>query len=268
VRATGVPTPLVHGFDASRTRVPFAWQALERIPAPDLNHWHKLGALDHHRIAFAIGAAVAGWQGIRPSGFGPFDIALWRGEKGLKCYHDRYGDHFRLHLERHLDFLAERGFLTAADSAEILRETEAHRALLDLRESCLVHKDLALWNILGSETEIAAFIDFDDAIGGDPMDDLSLLACFHDADFLVRAVVGYESGRTLPDEFRRRFWLHLLRNLIVKAVIRVGAGYFDRTDGFFLIGSGASGADLKAFTQARWRRALLGLRENHDIGSL
>lgn len=100
------------------------------------------------------------------------------------------------------------------------------------------------------------------------MDDLSLLGCFHDAGFLVRALEGYESARPLPDEYRRRFWLHLLRNMIVKAVIRVGAGYFDRTDGFFLIGSGTSGADLKTFTQARWRRALLGLRENHDIGSL
>jgi Ser/Thr protein kinase RdoA (MazF antagonist) len=28
---------------------------------------------------------------------------------------------------------------------------------------CLVHKDLALWNILGTEREIAAFIDFDDS---------------------------------------------------------------------------------------------------------
>lgn len=31
VRATGVPTPRVHGCEANRRRAPFAWQALERI---------------------------------------------------------------------------------------------------------------------------------------------------------------------------------------------------------------------------------------------
>ncbi|HYF36808.1 MAG TPA: hypothetical protein VD994_16045, partial [Prosthecobacter sp.] len=70
------------------------------------------------------------------------------------------------------------------------------------------------------------------------------------------------------EEHRRRFWLHLLRNMIVKAVIRVGAGYFDRSDGFFLIGSGSSGADLRAFTRSRLARALEGLRGDHPIHQL
>src|SRR5205814_185714 len=134
-----------------------------------------------------------------------------------------------------------------------------------LASGCLVHKDLALWNILGTETRIAAFIDWDDAISGDPLDDLSLLGCFYDGSIIARALAGYSSIRPLPDEYRRRFWLHLLRNMIVKAVIRVGAGYFDRTDGFFLIGAGTSGSDLKAFTHARLAAALRGLRENLDL---
>lgn len=173
-----------------------------------------------------------------------------------------------LHLDRHLHFLATRGFLTADESADVAAEIARHHSLLALERSCLVHKDLALWNVLGSERHIAAFIDFDDAIAGDPMDDLSLLACFHDAKFLHHAFTGYESIRPLPAEHLRRFWLHLLRNMIVKAVIRVGAGYFDRTDGFFLIGSGSSGADLKAFTSARLNAALHGLRENRPIETL
>ena len=35
VRAAGVATPRVFGCDATRSRVSFAWQALERIEAPD-----------------------------------------------------------------------------------------------------------------------------------------------------------------------------------------------------------------------------------------
>ncbi len=186
----------------------------------------------------------------------------------LTGYHARYEDYFHLRLARHLGFLVERNFLSAEQRTEIEQAIAAHRALLQLEQGCLVHKDLALWNILGSENRIAAFIDFDDAISGDAMDDLSLLACFHDAPFLTRAFEGYQSVRPLPDEHRRRFWLHLLRNMIVKAVIRVGAGYFDRGDGFFLIGSGSSGADLKRTTHARIALALRGLAANADLSIL
>jgi aminoglycoside phosphotransferase (APT) family kinase protein len=261
VRTTGVPTPRVHGCDASRTRVPFAWQALERIQAPDLNQWFKQGTLDVSRVAFDIGAAVAKWQDVALEGFGALD-------KSLRGYHPAYADYFHLRLDAHLSFLVRRGFLTAPQRDEIAAEIASHRALLELDHGCFVHKDLALWNILGSRDQIAAFIDFDDAISGDPMDDLSLLACFHDTAFVNRAFEGYQSVRTLPSNHLRRFWLHLLRNMIVKAVIRVGAGYFDRDDGFFLISSGASGSNLREFTLSRLHMALNGLRNEGRIDIL
>ena len=259
VRGAGVVTPKVFGCDATRSRVPFAWQALERIEAPDLNQWFKQGTLEAPKIAFEIGVAVAKWQAITFEGFGVLD------EK-LRGYRASYADYFHLRLDEHLRFLMERGFLANAD--EIREEIENHRALLELPQGCLVHKDLALWNILGARDQIAAFIDFDDAISGDPMDDLSLLACFHDTAFLHRAFEGYQSVRALPEHHLRRFWLHLLRNMIVKAVIRVGAGYFDRDDGFFLIGSGSSGASLREMTLSKLSTALRGLREGSGLDIL
>ena len=261
VREMGVITPRVYACDATRDRVPFAWQALESIAAPDLNHWFKQGRLDVPRIAYGIGAAVAKWQKISLPGFGILD-------ESMSGCHATYTDYFHLRLDQHLAFLVTRGFLTQPQSDEILAEIERHSALLQLDTGCFVHKDLALWNILGSESQIAAFIDFDDAISGDPMDDLSLLACFHDDAFLGRAFEGYQSIRVLPAEHLRRFWLHLLRNMIVKAVIRVGAGYFDRDDGFFLISSGTSGHSLRDFTHSRLELALQGLRNSSSIDIL
>lgn len=258
VRAAGVPVPRVFGCDASREQVPFAWQALERFSVPDLNHWHKQGVLDVPRIASGIGEAVAQWQQITGSGYGPLDESL------TGC-HAVYADYFHLRLEQHLGFLVERGFLTRARAKEIAAEIAVHESLLRLEAGCLVHKDLALWNILGTRSEIAAFIDFDDAIRGDPMDDLSLLACFHDAEFLRHAFAGYQARLALPAEYRRRFWLHLLRNMLVKSVIRVGAGYFERDAGFFLIAAGSGGAGLREMTLQRLDFALRGLRTDAEV---
>ena len=67
------------------------------------------------------------------------------------------------------------------------------------------------------------------------------------------------------DDASLALWLHLLRNMIVKAVIRIGAGYFERDGGFFLIGSGSSGADLRRFTLSRLALALNGLRSASSL---
>ena len=294
VRAAGVITPQVFGCDATRSRLPFAWQALERIAAPDLNHWFKQDELEVPKIAFEIGAAVAKWQEITFSGFGVLEWSAQpersegsqpqaarrasearqssvRNEdretpephRGLCGPHLRYADYFHLRLDEHLHFLTSRGFLMNAD--DIHAEIENHQSLLEFAPGCLVHKDLALWNILGTRDEIAAFIDFDDSIAGDPMDDLSLLACFHDAAFLQRAFEGYQSVRQLPQEHLRRFWLHLLRNMIVKSVIRVGAGYFERDGGFFL---NSPGTNLRHITLSKLATALRGLREGSGLDIL
>ena len=156
----------------------------------------------------------------------------------------------------------------ASEVQEVRQSIELHHPLLALNQGCLVHKDLALWNILGTENHIAAFIDWDDSISGDPMDDFSLLACFHDGSVISQALAGYTTITPLPTEYRRRFWLHLLRNMIVKAVIRVGAGYFDRSDDFFLISSGSNGSDLRTLTRSRLRTALHGLLHDHEIHTL
>lgn len=265
VAKVGVPVPRVIACDASRTRVPFAWQALERIPHPDLNQWWKAGTLDEARVPLEIGRNIARWQAIEPRGFGPFDLDAWREGRRLVAFHSDYPAYFLLRLEDHLGFLVKRSFLSAERAVEIRALVEAHAGLLQLDRGVLVHKDLALWNVLGTPETVAAFIDFDDAISGDSMDDLSLLACFHDRAFLQQVFAGYASERSLPENWRPRFWLHLLRNLIVKAVIRVGAGYFERDSGFFLIGSGTSGADLRQFTEERIATALQGLREAAEL---
>ena len=72
----------------------------------------------------------------------------------------------------------------------------------------------------------------------------------------------------MPSDYLRRFWLHLLRNLIVKAVIRTGNGLFERDDGYFLIGTGSSGAALRHFTRKRLQLALHSLREEKGLDDL
>ncbi|MFO1448392.1 MAG: aminoglycoside phosphotransferase family protein [Opitutaceae bacterium] len=266
--AVGVPTPQLFDADVSRCEVPFAWQILAWVPQFDLNRHFKSGTLDAAAVAEQTGRLIAAWQDVVVEGFGPFDAGIAQTAGRLAGLHGTYANYFHTRLDAHLEFLAVRGFLGLDEVRAIRQEIDAHRGLLEFGHGVLVHKDLALWNLLGEPDRITAVIDWDDCVGGDPLDDLSLLACFHDGAFLARALTGYRSRRALPTDHRRRFWLHLLRNLLFKSVIRVGAGYFERSANFFLIGAGGSGADLKTFTLRRLAVARAGLRAAADPASL
>jgi len=192
------------------------------------------------------------------------DVRAIRSYGQMRGLHLRYEDYFLLNLERHLELLVASHFLSSEEAGRINQVIAANRCVLELGQACLVHKDMALWNILGTKDSIAAFIDWDDCIGGDPTDDLSLLACFHEPHVVAEAVVGYRTVRPLPDQFMTRFWMHLLRNMLVKAVIRVGAGYFNRTDDFYLINSGGTGKDFSVFTHQRLLSAITALEEQRE----
>ena len=268
VAALDVPVARCLAYDCSRRDFPFAWQALEYLPYTDLNAHFKAGTMDWTGIAPAIGRAVARWQEVRPDGFGLFSAARAQVTGELHGLHATYEAYYRLNLDRHLRDLVSEGFLDEGFAARIRAVVDARTDLLALERGVLVHKDLALWNILGTPDEAKAFIDWDDCIAGDPMDDLSLMGCFHGADVLKPMLDGYRDVRPLPPAAAPRFWLGLLRNMIFKAVIRVGAGYFKKTDGFFLIGAGQGGGDLAAVTRAKLELALAGLEKGLDLDAI
>ena len=258
VAALGVPVPKTLAYDVSRpAEAPFAWQIIPFIDAPDLNSHFKAGTMDWTDIAPAIGRAIATWQQVTAPGFGPFSAST-AVSGTLKALHPTAEAYYRLNLERHLGFLVSEGFIDAAYAERIRRAVDANIALLDA-PGVLVHKDTALWNILGTRTEVVSFIDWDDAIIGDAMDDISLMACFHEEDVLSRIIAGYESVRPLPAHAEKRLALDLLRNMIFKAVIRVGAGYFKRDGKFFLVSGG--GESLEAITRRKIETAVKGLEK-------
>lgn len=269
VAATGVPVPGVYFSDATRSRVPFAVQVIEHYEVSDLGQLQRQGQLNLVPLLQEIGRQVARWQEVRGRGFGPLGHGLSaQDESTWVGLHDAYRDYFFLRLDHHLKLLEEHQFLSPAQTSGIRQTMENHAGLLQAAEGCLVHKDLALWNILGTADRLVAFIDWDDAILGDATDDLSLTACFHEPGEVRAAVSGYAEIRELPGDFAARFHLHWLRNMIVKSVIRCGAGYFTEGTGSFLVPPGQTVEQFRDSTRERLLRAWRALNENRDLMDL
>lgn len=267
VRRLGIPAPEIFEVDTSREKYPFSYQLMRRYDTPDLNEIYKKGRLDTGSVMFALGSMIARWQDIRTPGFGLFDSDRLRSVSALEGLCGTYPEYYLLNLDSHLDFLVRKAFIDRSQAMSMRKAVEENRECLELESGCLVHKDIAFWNILGTENSIVSVIDWDDAVMGDPADDLSLMACYHSWSELKPLFEGYMSVRPLPDDFERRFWMHLLRNMIFKSVIRVGAGYFEKTGEFFLVGADG-GCGLKEFTLSRLSDACMGLKGKKQIEEL
>jgi len=268
INKIGIPSALVYHSDGSREKVPFAIQVLEFIDYKDLNHLYKRNEIDLVEIAYKIGQLIAKYQSLHFKRFGLFSPQILKETNELVGYHNHYHEYFFLNWNEHLNYLFNNDFLKKKDIDTIKAEVEKHKHLLDIETGCLVHKDVALWNILGTMTEIKAFIDWDDAISGDVVDDISLLACFHSGEVILSAIEGYLNIRELPENFEKRFWLHLLRNIIFKSVIRVRGGYFDMGKDFFMISEDGNSSSLKSFTYERIKNAVKGLKGDKQISEL
>lgn len=266
VRHLGIPVPTIYITDVTRLKIPFALQIMECIEYKDLNVIDKRGELDTVRVAREIGSFVARWQSVQPAKYGLFIPDIVQSQQQLEGYHDTYEQYFFLNWDTHLDFLCTSGLMDSRSVNEVKDLAVSFRHLLRIDRGCLVHKDLALWNILGDGQHISAFIDWDDAVSGDPVDDLSLLGCFHSGEVVLSAVEGYALEKPLPEDFEQRFWLHLLRNIVFKAVIRVRGDYFNKNDKFFLNNPRSKG--LQQFTLERIASACEGLKGNKSISEL
>lgn len=268
VRNLGIPTPKIFAVDASRKEYPFAYQIMEHLAFRDLNELYRAGDLNLSAILIQLGKDMALWQSIPIEGYGPFDVDGLRTDRCLKGLHADYPSYFGLNLENHLNYLVDHDFFSAQYAGSLWSVIEKHLPLLNLPKPCLVHKDMALWNLLGDSDRIQSYIDWDDAVAGDPCDDIALMGCFFSGAELEPLIRGYSYVQPLPAEFELRFWLHLLRNMIFKAVIRVGAGYFNRDSNFFLLGSVQQQESLEQITKNKIEMARMGLLQHLPLTTL
>ncbi len=232
--AGGVPVPRVLHTDVSRAHCPFRFQIMACCPDPALNVHHKAGILDLVGIAQQLGRHLFRLHAIPLDGFGFVDtdqLCRTGRLRGLDC---AYRDYFLKRFDDHLGYLRRFGLLSEGDADEVVLQFRRHEPRLGLRQGVLVHRDMALWNVLGTPDRITAIIDWDDAVSGDPADDIGVLRCFHGGPFMEALMAGYTETATPPADFECRVWLHTLRNMLWKTMLRHALGYFDKDAGFFL----------------------------------
>lgn len=246
----GVPVPrILH--TAAEPGARLRWQLMEFVAGSTLRDVQ----LDGTAVASDLGRLLRRLHRVPIDGFGFIDTDHLRATGQVRGLDRRYADYITCRLDDHLAYVTRHGLLGADQAAQARGLFTRHAQHFELEAAVLVHRDPALWNLIGDPRRITALIDWDDAVGGDPADDLSILRCLHDAAYTAVVETAYWDGATPPDGFEARVRLHTLRNMLWKAQIRHQLGYFKPGAAAFLVGLD-HGRSLEQTTRAKLREAL------------
>lgn len=230
----GVPVPRVFYTDVTKAYCPFRFQIMEYFKDLPLSELHRRGSLDIQAVAGQIGSCMRHIHDIKLEGFGFVDTAHLRATGRIRGIDSDYPNYFYKQFDNHLGYLCKHALIRGKEYDEIAFQFERHKPLLNLKQGVLVHRDMAFWNIIGTPGRITAIVDWDDAVSGDPADDIGILGCFHDKSFMNTLIKNYCCGKEPAQEFICRIRLHTLRNMLWKTKIRHALGYFEKGNEFFL----------------------------------
>jgi aminoglycoside phosphotransferase (APT) family kinase protein len=259
-RQAGVPVPEVWKVDTSMKDYPFRYQVMELVEYPALKEWDRQGKLNEKSIADKYGLLLSSLHGVSLPGYGFIDTAKLTKSGSVEGIDTSLRNYFDKCLGSHLDYVEKSTVVDVSKVDRIKTVLERGIGMLDGVEGKLVHRDFAYWNLLGTADDVLAVIDWDDAVSGDPADDFGILGCFHERGFIDVVMKSYSKFHHIDEAFKTRSYLHQLRNMLWKTVIRHRLGYFDQDRDFFL-NKNALGMSIREYTVYKIDEALLYLEK-------
>jgi Ser/Thr protein kinase RdoA (MazF antagonist) len=198
-----VKTPRIISTDTSHKLVPFDYQIIEYVEGKTLfeeRHNEELVC----SVLKEVSDELNKLHQIKMRNYGLVGFNL---SKSWEHYLDT-------NFAAHIEYLEKHEL---ADVLSIIMVYNDAISNLPLIQPKLLHGDLSYHNIIVKDGKLAAIIDWEDALFGDPIFDYANLATFHPER---RHKIFIDNIPNKPADFYKRFWLYFLRISIAKAVSR------------------------------------------------
>lgn len=224
----GLSVPTVFDVDCSRSWCTTDYQIMSYVDG------HTLDAFQNSETQYmapdlltSLGAYVAQVHQVKLAGFGPIAVAPLPAQ--VSGIHTSWQDYVLLRLDEHVAWCTKHEAVSDAQAVEIQNMFKKYRDMFLCTNPVLLHGDLGNHNFISADGKtIAALIDWEDCMSGDPVFDIAFWGTFYKDDMLSLFLGGYVKHATLPDNFQLRYWLYYLRIALSKTVHRIRFGYKDR----------------------------------------
>lgn len=208
-------TYLIHELENEND---ISYQVIEKLKGDTVQFYLEKNPEKEEKIVYEIGKAMARLHKIKVNGFGPFNND--EAKKGnLVGLYKSLSDSINAGLDENLERLVDFGILSK-DVAAKMRNLFNDNPLLDCGISVLVHNDFADWNLLTNGNTITGVIDWDECVGGHPIQEIACWSTFFDPERITLFLNGYFSETPKYDNFDELFQLFRLRYTISKMALR------------------------------------------------
>lgn len=208
-------TYLIHELENEND---ISYQVIEKLDGDTVQFYLKEHPEKEEKIVYEIGKAMAKLHKVKVNGFGPFNND--EAKKGnLVGLHKSLSDSINAGLEENLERLVVFGVLSK-DIADKMRNLFNDNPLLNCDISVLVHNDFADWNLLTDGNTITGVIDWDECVGGHPIQEIACWSTFFNLERIPLFLKGYFSEISKYDNFDEMFQLFRLRYTISKMALR------------------------------------------------
>lgn len=208
-------TYLIHELENEED---ISYQVIEKLKGDTVQFCLKEHPEKEEKIVYEIGKRMARLHKIKVNGFGSFNND--DAKKGnLVGLHKSLNDSINAGLEENLERLVDFDILSK-DIADKMRNLFNTNPLLNCDISVLVHNDFADWNLLTDGNTITGIIDWDECVGGHPIQEIACWSTFFNPERIPLFLKGYFSETSKYDNFEEMFQLFRLRYTISKMALR------------------------------------------------
>jgi len=226
----GLLSAKIIDVDFSRNIIPTDYEIMTYIEGQQLSAFcdRETQYMDPVLLA-SIGEYVARVHQIKLSGFGPLKIeSLIEKTIDSSGIFNSWDQYIFLRLNQHVHLCQNAGAIDTREARKIIELFASHAHFFNNISPVLLHGDLGNHNFISSDgTSIAALIDWEDCMSGDPVFDVAFWGTFFRDHMLDDFLVGYKKITTLSADFLTRYWLYYLRIALSKTVHRIRFNYKD-----------------------------------------
>ena len=209
-------TYLIHELENEND---ISYQVIEKLDGNTVQFYLKQHPEKEDELVYEMGKIMARLHRISVNGFGPFSNE--EAKKGnLLGIHNSLNDSINAGLEENLERLVQYNILSS-DISSKMKKIFKNNELLNNNISVLIHNDFADWNLLTDGNTITGVIDWDECVGGNPIQEIACWSTFFDPERINEFLKGYFSETPQYENFTEMFQLFRLRYTISKMALRI-----------------------------------------------
>lgn len=223
----GIPsynTYIIHDLE---NETDIAYQIIEKIEGNTVKFYLNEHPEKEDKLVYDMGRTLAKVNKIQVKGFGPFSNEEAR-KGNLFGRYNSLNDSINAGLDENLERLVKYNTISL-EIASKMKTLFQNNKLLNYDSPVLIHNDFADWNLLTDGDKITGVLDWDECVGGHPIQEIACWSTFFEPKRIKEFLKGYFSETPKFENFEETFQLFRLRYTISKMALKTKRYTYEQT---------------------------------------